>query len=387
MNTLTQKIPQTTTLSKGGILLVILLAFTSCDKENIGVDVPFSADKTTVKVGETVKFTIGSGADLSSVYTGDAGKDFEKSRISLVEMKNYSEDYLRQNLVTERLPDMKEYFLFVPDNPAPPANMALSSGALSIYEGRLVPWDVSNATLSKYISIDVPNEPMTFTIKPDKAVLPGMLKYANNNLVSLGALNTVANNNLQLSMAFTEGFTKDSQQGIAMRYGVQFVIDGKASAITYFTGTFRELLQATNINLLTTINTWLTANPTANPKAGMDEIRFIFNADNPAATDDDGDLLNYKGKMFIQEVRLGSGDNMIKAFDKGQGFNYIYPGTTQTYEYKYTKAGTYKATLVSTFVGRKKYAGDGYQTNRPDEVLASEYPLERQVKTISITVQ
>lgn len=387
MNTLTKKLLQTVAFSKGGALLMVVLLCTSCDKENIGVDVPFSADKATVKVGETVTFSIGSGADLSSIYTGDAGRDFEKSRVSLVEMKNYSEDFLRKNLVAERLPDMKEYFLFVPDNPATPSNMSLSSGALSIYEGKLVPWDVSNATLSKYISIDVPNEPLTFTIKPDKAVLPGMLKYANNNLVNLGALNTVANNNLQLSMAFTDGFTKDSQQGIAMRYGVQFVIDGKASAISYFTGTFRELLQATNVNLLATINTWLTTNPTANPKVGIDEIRFIFNADNPATTDDDGDLLNYKGKMYIQEIRVGSGDNMIKAFDKGQGLNYIYPGTTQTYQYKYTKAGTYKATLVSTFVGRKKYTGDGYQTNRPDEVLASEYPLERQVKTIQIVVQ
>lgn len=359
----------------------------SCEKEELVVDVPFSTDKATAKVGETVTFTIGAGADLSSIYTGDAGKDFEKSRINLVEMKGFTEDYLRKNLVAERLPDMKEYFWYVPDSPTLPANMSLSKGNLTIYDGKLVAWDVSNSTKSQYLSFEVPNESITWTIKPDKAVLPAMLRYTNATLTSLGALNTVANNGVNLWMSFPDGFTKDSQQGISMRYAVQFVIDGRASAVTYLTGTFRELLQATNINLQTALAAWLTANPTANAKAGIDEIRITLNADNPATTDDNGDLLNYVGKVYVQDIRVGSGDNMIKAFDRGFAFNYIYPGTTQTYQYKYTRAGTYKATLVSTFVGRKQFSGDGYQTNRPDEILASEYPLERQVKTVQIVVQ
>lgn len=359
----------------------------SCEKEDLAVDVSFSADKTTAKVGETVTFNIGSGADLSSIFTGDQGKNFEKSRINLVENKGYTEDYLRNNLVAERLPDLKEYFLYVPDSPTVPTNMSLSNGNLNIYDGKLVTWDVSNATKSQYVSITVPNEPITWTIKPDKAVLPAMLKYTNATLSGLGALNSVANNGVNLWMSFPDGFTKDSQQGISMRYSVQFVIDGKESTVTYLTGTFRELLQATNINLQTSINSWLSANPSANPKAGLDEIRITFNADNPATTDDDGPLLNYTGKVYIQDIRIGSADNMIKAFDKGVGLNFIYPGTTQTYQYKYSKPGTYTATLVSTFVGRKNYSGDGYQTNRANEVLASEYPSERTYKTVTVVVE
>jgi hypothetical protein len=368
------------------LLALALLVFASCEKEDVAADVLFTSDKTTAKVGEAVTFTIGSGADLSSVYTGDVGRDFEKSRINLVEVKGFDEDYLRKNLVAERLSDMKEYFWYVPDSPTVPSNMSLSKGDLTIYDGKLVAWDVSNATKSQYLSVDVPNEPLTWTIKPDKAVLPAMLRYTTTNLASLGALNTVVNNNVSLWMSFPDGFTKESQLGISMRYGFQFVIDGKASAITYQTGTFRELLQATNLNLQAAITAWLTANPTANPKAGIDEIRIFLNADNPATTDDDGDLLNYKGKLYIQDIRVGTSDNMIKAFDKGVGFNYVYPGTTQTYQYKYTKAGTYKATLVSTFVGRKKYSGDGYQTNRANEVSADEYELKRDFKTIEIKV-
>lgn len=373
-------------LFKNITLATLSILFASCETEELGVDIPFTTDKTTAKVGETVTFTIGSGADLSSVYTGDAGKDFQKSRINLVEMKGYTEDYLRKNLVAERIPDMKEYLFFVPDNPTLPTNMSLSTGELKIYDGKLVAWDVANATKSQYLSFDVPNEPITWIIKPNNAVLPAMLKYTNTNLAALGALNTAVNNNLTLSMSFPDGFTKDSQQGIAMRYGYQFVIDGKVSPITYVTGTFRELLQTANLNFQTAITTWLTANPTANPKVGIDEIRIIFNADNPATTDDDGDLLNYKGKVYIQEIRMGSGDNMIKAFDKGFALTYIHSGTTRAYSYTYTKPGTYNATLVSTFIGRKRYSGDGYQTNRADEVLVDEYPHERQIKNIQIVV-
>ncbi|TDB62775.1 DUF5017 domain-containing protein [Arundinibacter roseus] len=363
------------------------LLLASCENEELAVDVPFSVDKVTTKVGETVTFTVGAGANLSSIYTGDAGKDYDKSRINLVEMKGFSEDYLRNNLVATRLPDLKEYFWHVPDSPTLPANMSLSKGNLTIYDGKLVAWDVSNSTNSNYLSFEVPNEPITWTIKPENAVLPAMLRYNNATLSGLGALNTVANNAVSLWMSFPDGFTKDSQQGTSMRYAVQFVIDGKASAPIYLTGTFRELLQATNINLQAAIAAWLTANPTANAKAGIDEIRITLNADNPATTDDDGDLLNYVGKVYIQEIRVGAGDNMIKAFDKGFSFSYIYPGTTRTFEYKYTKAGTYKATLVSTFVGRKQYSGDGYQTNRPEEISASEYPLERRIKSVQIVVE
>jgi hypothetical protein len=43
--------------------------------------------------------------------------------------------------------------------------------------------------------------------------------------------------------------------------------------------------------------------------------------------------------------------------------------------------------MVATYVGRKKYSGNGYITGRADEILASEYDLERRFKTIEITVK
>jgi hypothetical protein len=213
------------------------------------------------------------------------------------------------------------------------------------------------------------------------------LRYTNINLMSLGALNNVPNNAFQPFMSFPDGFTSQSQTGVSVRFGIQLVIDGKESDIAYITQTVRELLDNQNINLAPIITTWLTKYPTANAANGIDEIRYIINADNPTATDDDGPLLDYKGKVYIQEIRVGSADNMIRAFDKGVGIPYVYSGTSYTYPYKYTKAGTYQATLVSTFVGKKQYTGDGYKSDRANEISANEYPHERTTKTITITVQ
>jgi hypothetical protein len=89
----------------------------------------------------------------------------------------------------------------------------------------------------------------------------------------------------------------------------------------------------------------------------------------------------------MQEVRLGDAANMIQAFNEGVKIPYVYPNNTQTYKYRYTSPGVYKAVMVATYVGRKKYSGNGYSGNRPDEISASEYDIERRYKTIEITVQ
>jgi hypothetical protein len=231
--------------------------------------------------------------------------------------------------------------------------------------------------------------PYTLTIKPGQAVVPQMLNYTNANLTTLGALNTVANNTFSPFCAFPDGFTAASTTGIGVKFGVQVVIDGAPSPILYTTVTVRELLDNLAFNLQTIITSWRTTNiPLGkDPKKGIDEIRFIFNADDPAATDDDGDLLSYIGNVYMQEVRLGDAANMILAFNEGVKIPYVYPNNTQTYKYKYTTPGVYNAVMVATYVGRKKYSGNGYISGRPDEISASEYEIERRFKTIKITVQ
>jgi hypothetical protein len=370
------------------LIALLCLMIVSCRKEGIDIiDVAFSADKTTVNKGEEITFTFGAGADALSIYTGDAGRNFDKSRIVLVEQKGYTEDQLRNQLFAERVDSLKEYLVRIPTTPSVPTEFQYTGGQLSVYEGKLVTWDYSDATNSKYIKLNLANgNPQTLTIKPKNAVIPAMLNWNNAKLTALGALNTVANNTFAPFCSFPDGFTPQSTAGIGVKFGLQVVIDGKESAITYVTTTVRELLDNLAFDLSSTVTAWRTANPTLKPGKGIDEIRLIFNADNPATTDDDGDLLSYKGNVYIQEVRIGSADNMIKAFNTGVTIPYVFEGKTQTYKYKYNTPGTYKATLVATYIGRKKYTGDGYKTDRANEVLATEYEIERRYKTIEIKV-
>lgn len=378
---------------KYGILpaLWVGVLFSSCRKDGVEIkDVNFAANKTTVAVNEEVTFTFTDGADALAIYTGDNRRDFEKSRIKLVEQMGYTEEQLKSNVYALRIPDMREYLLFAPKINSIPTEYSFSGAPLELYDGKLVTWDYSNATNSRYIKMNIPDgKPYTLTIKSSQAVLPQMLNYTNTNLTALGALNATANNNFSPFCSFPDGFTTASTTGISVKFGVQVVIDGAESPISYTTVTVRELLDNLAFNLQTILTAWRTTNiPLGkDPKKGIDEVRLIFNADDPAATDDDGDLLSYFGNVYMQEVRLGDAANMIQSFNEGVKIPYVYPGNTQTYKYRYAAPGVYKAVMVATYIGRKKYSGNGYTTGRPDEILASEYEIERRYKTVEITVQ
>lgn len=369
-----------------GYLLVAGLA--GCSKDDLPTpDVSFSADKSTVNKGETVTFSFGAGADALSVYPGDAGRDFEKSRLNLIELKNYSEDQLRTQLFATPIPGMKEYLTRLPRLDAIPADFKFTGAEMQLYNGMLVPWDYAKTTDSRYVRLKTQgDDPLTFSFSGKNAVVPTMLDYDNTKLRSLGAINNVANNNVVIYAAFPDGFTPQSTVGTSVRLGIQVVIDGVPTGILYLNTTVRELLNPLTFNIDPLTKTWRTANPTKDVKKGIEEVRLILNADDPTKTDDDGPLLNYNGNAYIQEIRIGSADNMIKAFDLGITVPYVYDGQTVNYKYTYTTSGTYRATMVATYVGRKQYSGDGYQTGRADEILASEYPVKRVYKTVEVKV-
>ena len=372
-------------------LSILMSTMLACSKDRFEAnvqDVAFSANKTSVKVGEELVFSIGSGADAVSVYTGDAGKDFQQSRIVLVEQKGLSEEQLRTNLYAERLPELNAFLTRIPEISSIPADVKFTGAEMNLYEGKLVPWDYSNVTNSRYLRLKLADgKPQTLSFNANKTVLPVMQGFTTATLQSKGALNTVPNNVFGPSCAFPDGFNAQSQSGVGIKVGLQLVIDGKESPITYFSLTVRELLDNLGLDISATFNAWKTANPSLKAANGIDEVRLIFNADDPTKTDDDGDLLSYIGNVYIQELRLGSPDNTIKAFSTGVTVPFVFTGTTQNLRYKYSKAGTYLATMVATYIGRKKYSGDGYITDRANEILASEYDIQRRTKTIEIKVE
>ncbi|MCV9389291.1 DUF5017 domain-containing protein [Reichenbachiella ulvae] len=68
-------------INKSYLILGLLAGvfFSSCEESLEFPDVNFSASETTITAGDTVLFTASSGADLYSIYTGDAGHEYSES--------------------------------------------------------------------------------------------------------------------------------------------------------------------------------------------------------------------------------------------------------------------------------------------------------------------
>lgn len=146
-------------------VIVAAVLLSSCRKDGVEIkDVNFTASKTTLAVNEEVTFSFTDGADALSIYTGDNRRDFEKSRIKLVEQMGYTEEQLKTNVYALRVPDMKEYLLYMPKVNAIPGEYSFSGTGMEIYNGKLVPWDFSNATNSRYIKLNLADgNPYTLT--------------------------------------------------------------------------------------------------------------------------------------------------------------------------------------------------------------------------------
>ncbi|MBP6387302.1 MAG: hypothetical protein KA327_11860 [Pseudarcicella sp.] len=395
-------------IKQGFLMSLLMLNLFNCtdDDEVKTVDVPFSADKVVINAGETVEFTVGYGADLSSIYSGLPNSDFEKSRIYNVELKGYSEDFLKKNILISRLPFMKEYNMAAPSLTEAPKNISFEDGTpIELYTGKLVPFDYSGVTDSKYLRFKLTGKAdQTMVIKTDSLVLPAMLKYTNDSLIARRAFNTTANNEITYNFAAPDNFDKNTKEAHNMRFGFQFTIDG-IDSYSFITPRFtmRELLEGQKLNLAFGTNTdkvfnnyiakFVSDNPTANLKKGISQIKLTFNKDNLNLLDTADikinvpDSMKYKGYIYMRDFKVGNIENMVKNFDTGTPVNYVYSGTTNKKSFKYSKPGKYKVVLVSTFIGRKKYKGDGYITNRADEILATEYDIKRTYKTIEIEVK
>ena len=70
------------------IFSVIIFSIVSCSKSVDAPVVSLTASKTSVAVGEQVHFTVQGDADGLSIYTGDAGHEFENSKYILTRGKD-----------------------------------------------------------------------------------------------------------------------------------------------------------------------------------------------------------------------------------------------------------------------------------------------------------
>lgn len=78
------------------ILLLAATTFIACNEEKApSLHISASADKTEVKVGEPVTFSIRHNAMAVSIYTGDDGHDYKSSAYYLLQGK--TNDDLQNN--------------------------------------------------------------------------------------------------------------------------------------------------------------------------------------------------------------------------------------------------------------------------------------------------
>ena len=99
------------------ILLLAATTFIACNEEEApSLHISASADKTEVKVGEPVTFSIRHNAMAVSIYTGDDGHDYKSSAYYLLLGK--TNDDLQNNNYRPIDPEITPYNCNFADTPA-----------------------------------------------------------------------------------------------------------------------------------------------------------------------------------------------------------------------------------------------------------------------------
>jgi hypothetical protein len=103
-------------------------------------------------------------------------------------------------------------------------------------------------------------------------------------------------------------------------------------------------------------------------------IQFLFYGTTSAA---------FEGTVYVESVSV-AGKTM--AYDMGVNLPVLDGSGVLTYNHSFTKPGTYNVTVLGTSFGGKSYSGNGYQTNRGDNINATEYAVKYTNVTVPITV-
>ncbi len=337
---LLSKFKQMTRTIKSILALSIAASFfIYCEKDEEMPNIQFFADKTNIKVGETITFSASSGAAGYALFPGDAGHEWEKSAAMLVPGEGKDSVYRIPDPFVKRFEMDASGAEEVPD---------------SLIEGRnkLSKLGVEDGGVK--FNIATPGWGNDLIIKPNVGV--------GEEATILTLRMKFANPDPDLQIRFT---TTLKINGV---YTVADWPDGRIYPTFAAVGEYTDMA----IDLAKTIEAWKS-------NAGLaydvlEEVMIVIGG-GPAAN-------RYAGDFYVQSATLGI-DGYLP-FDVGYAMDaFISP---VEFDYTYNEAGTYTATLVATGSGVKNYTGDGYQTDRTD-VNAGEYDYDRQVITIPIRVE
>lgn len=325
------------TLAIKSIYLFAIATFMACnDEEAASVQLSVSADKTQVKVGEPVNFSIRHDAMAVSIYTGDDGHDYKTSAYYL--LQGQDNDDLQNNNFRPVDPDITPYNCDIADTDA---------GAPTVKDNLA---EVKNAgTGDNLIGSEA-------AVEYDESVGQNVLKITSTHpewWYQALRLNTNAklgsNKKLNLRMRFDKDILEDVSSGeqrpeittfqVVIRLGGIAVGE---SDIIFRDETVWDIYWNPNIaytdysvDLTSVIDAWQGA--TGKTMSTLSYIQILFTPSNNAG---------YLGDYYIASASFGDIDYI--PFSVGKALTINDNTGVLNYQYAYTQPGDYQVVVIGT---------------------------------------
>ena len=363
---------------KTHILLIsslLLTALGACTKDKPeDVDLSVTADKTQVKVGDPVTFTIHHNVNALAIYTGDEGHDYQKSIDNVLKGKTSEELQGKNYRPTD--PDVKPYKVDF---------TSTQVGSTTLADGA---FEVRNANSGDNLVGSQAEVVTDATI--GKNVVKVNAKHPNwwYEALRLNVNTKVGSNKkMTLRMKFATTTLKstndESEHPEETKFPIVIFLGGIAegeTVVTFKKETVWDLFVEPKteytdytFDIGRVISAWESA---VNKKmATLSYIQILFTTV--------GAGIGYIGDYFVESANFGAID--YKAFDTGKGITITDDSGVTKYTHTYDKAGTYEVVVVGSSSGFKSYSKDGYKTD-VGTVSADEYKYNTEYRTIKITV-
>lgn len=357
------------------ISLLVMTMFISCSKEEApSLHISVGADKTQVKVGEPVTFTIRHNAMALSIYTGDEGHDFQTSTHFLLQGKTNEE--LQNNNYRPLDSEIIPYRCDLSDTQA---------GATTIADNLA---EVRNAgTGDNLIGSEA-------EIEQDASLQKNVLRITSTHpdwWSQALRLNTNAklgsNKKLNLRMRFEKDVLEDVNSGekhpeittfpVVIRLGG---IGAGETEVTFNDATVWDIYWNPSttytdysVDLAAIIDAWQGATGKTMKTVSYIQILFTTNGS-----------VGYVGNYYVASATYGDIDYI--PFSVGQSFGLNDKSGVLTYQYTYTQPGNYQVVVTGTNTSMKNYSDSGYKDNVGNNIGANEYDYNSRFSTVNITV-
>lgn len=331
-----------------GICLSSLLAV-SCEDEHMAVDpdIYFSADKTTVNVGDTVTFEMSTNLQSLVLFTGDTLRNYDYSRDYVVATSDKDPSIETLLLPDPSLIEFREELVGITEKPA-----SITVGG-SLTDDNFF---LDTEGLGLQVGINGEGWGNDLLIQPNVPINP-----------------------MDRILSFKWKYKSAPEEGKAVRLAVTIKIDGVYTDWSLGQGrlhldrTMYNTFFESEIDLGPLIDIWKSENPdrTYGP---LEEVKIVLGG-GPATA-------RYTGDLIIENLSFGQ-DGFIP-FSTGEYIPFVYSDEKVTFKHVYEKAGTFEAVLLSTRTDRKTHAG--YEESRGEHLTAKEYLLDKYSKFLTINV-